>query len=79
MRKKPLGRYIIADPEICHGQPTFLGTRVRVSQVLKQVAKGMDWDRIMWQWRGSVSREAIAEAVQLAGEADSAYFNSTDQ
>jgi hypothetical protein len=33
----------------------------------------------MWQWRGSVSREAIAEAVQLAGEADSAYFNSTDQ
>jgi hypothetical protein len=33
----------------------------------------------MWQWRGSVSREAIAEAVQLAGEVDSGYFNSTDQ
>jgi uncharacterized protein (DUF433 family) len=69
MRKKTLGRYIVADPEICHGQPTFMGTRIRVSQVLKQLAKGMDWDKIIWQWRGSVSRQAIAEAMQLAGEA----------
>jgi len=69
MRKKTLGRHIVADPEICHGQPTFLGTHIRVSQVLKQVAAGMDWDTILWQWRGSVSREAIAEAVQLAGQA----------
>jgi uncharacterized protein (DUF433 family) len=69
MRKKTLGRHIVADPEICHGQPTFLGTRIRVAQVLKQVAAGMDWDTIVWQWRGSVSRDAIAEAVQLAGEA----------
>ena len=69
MRRKTLGRYIVIDPEICHGQPTFLGTRIRVSQVLKQVAKGMEWDKIIWQWRGHVSRAAIAEAVQLAGEA----------
>jgi uncharacterized protein (DUF433 family) len=69
MRKKNLGQHIIADPEICHGQPTFRGTRVRVSQVLKQVAAGMDWDTIISQWRGTVSRDAIAEAVQLAGEA----------
>ena len=69
MRKKALGRHIVVDPEICHGQPTFLGTRVRVAQVLKQVAQGMDWNTIIWQWRGSVSRDAIAEAVQLAGEA----------
>ncbi len=69
MQKNPFGRHIVADPEICHGQPTFLGTRIRVTQVLKQVAKGTDWDRIIWQWRGSVSREAIAEAVQLASEA----------
>jgi hypothetical protein len=40
-----------------------------VAQVLKQVAAGTDWDTITYQWRGSVSREAIAEAVQLAGEA----------
>jgi uncharacterized protein (DUF433 family) len=69
MRKKSLGCHIVADPEICHGQPTFVGTRVRVAQVLKQVAAGMDWDKIIWQWRGSISRDAIAEAVQLAGQA----------
>jgi len=69
MRKKILGKHIVVDPEICHGQPTFVGTRVRVSQVLKQVASGMDWDMIVWQWRGTVPREAVAEAVQLAGRA----------
>jgi uncharacterized protein (DUF433 family) len=69
MPKKMLGRYIVADQEICHGLPTFLGTRIRVSQVLGQLARGMDWDTIVWQWRGSVSRDAIAEAVQLAGKA----------
>lgn len=61
-----LGRYIVADPEICHGKPTFLGTRIMVAQVLKQVAKGMPWDAITAEWRGTVTKEAIAEAVELA-------------
>jgi uncharacterized protein (DUF433 family) len=69
MRKKTLGQYIVADLEICHGQPTVRGTRIRVAQVIKQVAQGMDWDKIIWQWRHTVCRPAIAEAVQLAGEA----------
>ena len=57
---------MVADPEICHGKPTFLGTRIMVAQVLRQVAEGMSWDAITAEWRGSVSREAIAEAVELA-------------
>ncbi len=65
-KRNLLGRFMIADPEICHGKPTFLGTRIMVSQVLKQVAKGMPWDAITAEWRGAVSREAIAEAVELA-------------
>ena len=65
-RKKLLGQHIVADPEICHGKPTFLGTRIMVTQVLKQVAKGMPWDAIMAEWRGDVSKDAIAEAVELA-------------
>src|SRR5213080_1494164 len=67
--KKLLGRHIIADPEICHGKPTFVGTRIMVVQVLKQVAKGMPWDAIIAEWRGAVTREAIAEAVELAQRA----------
>ena len=63
---KPLGRYMVADPKICHGKPTFLGTRIMVAQVLKQISKGMAWEQIMAEWRGTVSREAIAEAVELA-------------
>lgn len=68
-QRKRLGRYIIADPEICHGKPTFRGTRIMVAQVLKQVAKGAPWETIIAEWRGSVTKEAIAEAVELAQRA----------
>ena len=60
-----LGRFIVKDPDICHGQPTFRGTRILVADVLEQVATGMDWEAIIHEWRGSVSKEAIVEAVRL--------------
>lgn len=63
---KVFGTYIVADPRICHGQLTFRGTRVFVADVLAQVAKGMPWDQIVREWRGTVSMDAIAEAVSLA-------------
>ncbi|MEK7440765.1 MAG: DUF433 domain-containing protein [Chloroflexota bacterium] len=62
-----LGRYIVADPEICHGKPTFRGTRIFVSDVLEMVAEGMAWETIIEQWHGSVTKEAIAESVKLSG------------
>lgn len=61
-----LGRYIVIDPAICHGKPTFAGTRIMVAQVLKQVAKGISWDEISAEWRGAVTKDAIAEAIELA-------------
>lgn len=70
MKKRQLvGRYIVADNRICHGQPTFRGTRIMVADVLEQVASGMAWEAIVEEWRGKVSHEAIAEAVRLAREA----------
>src|SRR5438874_416945 len=63
---QPMGRYIVADPKICHGKPTFRGTRVLVADVLEQVAAGMAWDSIIDEWNGSISKEAIREAVPLA-------------
>lgn len=68
MKRRVLGRYLVIDPKICHGKMTFLGTRVFVSDVLDQVAEGMDWDVIVEQWNGHVSKAAIAEAVRLASE-----------
>jgi uncharacterized protein (DUF433 family) len=64
-----LGRYIVADPAICHGQPTFRGTRILVADVLEQVASGMAWEAITDEWRGALTDAAIAEAVRLAREA----------
>lgn len=69
MTTKILGRYIVTDPHICHGKPTFRGTRIMVWQVLEQVASGMAWETIVEEWEGSISREAIAEAVSLASKA----------
>jgi len=66
---KLLGRYIIADPKICHGQPTFRGTRVLVADVLEQVGSGMVREAIIEEWNGNITQEAIAEAVQLAAQA----------
>jgi len=69
MQAKLLGRYIVADPEICHGKPTFRGTRIFVSDVLEMVAEGMAWETIIEQWHNSITKEAIAEAVKLSSEA----------
>lgn len=73
METKTLGRYIVSDPAICHGEPTFRGTRILVADVLEQVASGMAWEAIIEEWRGALTKEAIAEAVRLAREALVAY------
>ena len=69
MTAKMIGRYIVTDPEICHGKPTFRGTRIMVVHVLEQIAEGMAWESIIAEWRNSINKEAIAEAVRLAGQA----------
>ena len=76
MSAQVISRYIVADPEICHGKLTFRGTRIFVSDVLDMVAEGMSWDSIIEGWHGSISKEAIAEAVRLGKEA---LFKHTDE
>jgi uncharacterized protein (DUF433 family) len=66
---KTIGRFVVTDPEICHGRPTFRGTRILVADVLEQVAVGTAWETIVSEWRGDVSADAISEAVRLASEA----------
>jgi uncharacterized protein (DUF433 family) len=63
-----LGHYIVTDPEVCHGKPTFRGTRIMVVQVLQMVAEGMDWETIIEQCHSSITKEAIAEAISLASK-----------
>lgn len=73
-KKMVLGRYLVADPEICHGKLTFRGTRIFVADILQQVAEGTTWDAISEAWGGKVSQEAIAEAARLAREALLTYW-----
>ena len=76
MLRKIFGRYIISDPEVCHGKPTFRGTRIMVADVLEQVAEGLDWETIIEEWRGKIDKEAIAEAVALSRKA---FINHVDE
>ena len=68
-RAQLIGRYIVSDSRICHGKPTFRGTRVLVADVLEQVSNGMAWETIIEEWNDSITKEAIGEAVQLASQA----------
>lgn len=69
MAEQLIGRHIVTDPGICHGKPTFRRTRILVSDVLEQIADGMAWETVIQEWHGSISREAIAEALLLATRA----------
>ena len=66
---KILSKHIVSDPRICHGHLTIRGTRILVSVVLEQVARGDDWNTIVESWGGKVPREAITEAILVAHDA----------
>src|SRR5438105_7540627 len=65
-KRLELGEHIVADPLICHGKPTFKGTRIMVWQILDELAHGMSPAEIVKAWDGKITRRAIAESVSLA-------------
>lgn len=69
MQRIEFGKYIVADPNICHGALTFKGTRIFVHDVIEMVADGVEWNIIIAEWDGVINLQAIAEAVRLAGKA----------
>jgi uncharacterized protein (DUF433 family) len=67
MRPVQIGNYLVADPEICHGQMTFKGTRVPVETALAFLAKGYSVDQLLRSWP-ELSRVAVEEAINLASK-----------
>jgi uncharacterized protein (DUF433 family) len=65
-QQKALGRYIVADPRICHGEPIFKGTRKLVRDCVEMAAKGLTIDELAS--RANLPREAIVEALHFAAE-----------
>ncbi len=63
-----LGRYIVAHPGICHGKPTFRGTRIMVTQVLQMLADGLSFEEIVMQCHDSIPKAAVSEAILLANK-----------
>ncbi len=73
MERVDVGQYIVIDPEICHGQMTFKGTRVPVDTILTFLAKGYSVDVLLHSWP-ELSRPAIEEAVSLASQSLQARY-----
>ena len=68
-RRVELGQYIVADPLVCHGKPTYKGTRIMVWQILEALADGESVDEVVKAWGGRVSKSAVLETIRLAGGA----------
>lgn len=66
-----ISRYITVNPAVCHGQPCFRGTRVRVSDVLTLLANGESVEEIVKhaypQLKPAQIRAAIAVAADMLG------------
>lgn len=68
VKRIELGRFIVADPAICHGKPTFKGTRIMVWQVFEHLALGEPLEDFPKHFPGRVSLEATREALELGRE-----------
>jgi len=60
-----LGRFIVANPEVCHGKLTFDGTRILVRTILAYLASGKSVEWVLNEWP-QLPREAVEEAMRLA-------------
>lgn len=60
-----INEYVVADSEICHGKPTFKGTRVMVWQVLEMLEAGMSAEEII-EGFPSLTKEHIKAALHYA-------------
>ena len=75
-RKFELGKYIVVDPFICHGSPTFKGTRKLVRDAIEAFTLGLTIEELAQE--AEMPREAIIEAIQLAVVAVDEYYSAPD-
>lgn len=63
-----INEYIIADKNICHGKPTFKGTRIMVWQVLDLLQAGLTPQEIIKDYFPQITKEAILSAIGYASK-----------
>jgi len=62
-----INNYIVADSEICHGKPTFKGTRVMVHSILEMLEAGESFKGIVEAYP-SLTENHIRAALHYAAE-----------
>ncbi|MBI2557705.1 DUF433 domain-containing protein [Candidatus Woesearchaeota archaeon] len=62
-----INKYIVADSQICHGKPTFKGTRVMVWQILEMLEGNMTAEEIIEDFP-SLTKAHIKAALQYAAD-----------
>ena len=62
-----INEYIVADSEICHGKPTFNGTRIMIWQVLEMLEGGATFKEITEAFP-SIDEKHIKAALHYAAE-----------
>ena len=58
-----VSKYIVVDDEICHGKPTFRGTRILVSDVIELLATGISIEEIIRDYYPSLNEDMIKDAL----------------
>ena len=59
--------HITVDPEVCHGQPCFKGTRILVSVVLDNLAAGESAEALLQSYP-TLTPESIQGALAYAAD-----------
>ncbi|MAG02863.1 antitoxin [Candidatus Pacearchaeota archaeon] len=62
-----INEYIVADTEICHGKPTFKGTRIMIHSILEMLEAGSSINDILEAYP-SLNKEHIKAALHYAAE-----------
>lgn len=60
-----INKNIVADPQICHGKPTFKGTRIMVWQILEMLGSNMTPKEIIKDFP-SLREDHIKSALDYA-------------
>jgi len=62
-----INEYIVIDSEICHGKPTFKGTRVMVTTILEMLQAGAPAKEIIEAYP-SLTEKHIKSALEFAAK-----------
>lgn len=62
-----INKYIVADTEICHGKPTFKGTRVMIHSILEMLEGGASFKEILEAYP-TLTNDHIKAALHYAAE-----------